>query len=631
MKELSKVKTYSPPADSKLSLPEPTDSHFFTAGRAISFWPKINANGYTLFKEDVSPSLVQTLVCSTTDLDHIKLGYGATSNEVTGTNNSTMGAIHQAELLDDGIDVVCKLERELVHALGYAPEDFEPGKGIFSSYSQESDFRADEGKYIVVDKADPTKILRTLSYKEGVALGFADKSGKPLVSQQDITGKWHYKEFSGGNVFYAFKPVSFCGVGHVAHPADDTALIYKLAASRELAGMDLQYADLNPSPEFYKKHGVKGSDGQYHLPLPPKGHPDAKRYARAVLTRAHQVTKLTPEQVASQVRKAKEILGESSKALSDWYPGMDQSGNPGNEMTQLFAGMQNTFDNNIWGGDIMSHPDILTSDGEFSQEDDGDEPDDHYVCCYSDADYANKADGNPLIVKHKLFKIKDAKGKLDRPRLISAYRTLMGTRGDIHKLESIPDKVRMHALARVRQGLNETIPTIKETSSVHMTTEEELQALDAKIEEMKTAKKLVSYADFQAVETKAATAEQEIAALKEKVTLLTSSLTEKETELGEIKAKELSSARIAELEAVLPFTEDEKKADTHVEYVKSLASFDDSRFEVEKLKRENLALKKANSSVQKSLSSHKITLVQDPTPGTAAGFSWGELLEGGTK
>jgi hypothetical protein len=66
--------------------------------------------------------------------------------------------------------------------------------------------------------------------------------------------------------------------------------------------------------DFRKKHGVPPSGkgphpaSSYKLPLPPATHPMAKRYARAVLSRAHKTKGVSPENVAKQIRKANTIL-----------------------------------------------------------------------------------------------------------------------------------------------------------------------------------------------------------------------------------------------------------------------------------------------------------------------------------
>lgn len=76
---------------------------------------------------------------------------------------------------------------------------------------------------------------------------------------------------------------------------------------------------LAPDAAFRKKYGIppKGTppaggwaDSDYGFPLPPANHPDAKKYARAVLSRAHQNGTHDPADVAKQVAKARRILGE---------------------------------------------------------------------------------------------------------------------------------------------------------------------------------------------------------------------------------------------------------------------------------------------------------------------------------
>ena len=68
-----------------------------------------------------------------------------------------------------------------------------------------------------------------------------------------------------------------------------------------------------------KKFGIppKGdgphAPSSYGFPLPPKDHPNAKKAARAVLSRAHQSKNFDPADVAKQVAKARAILGEPAK------------------------------------------------------------------------------------------------------------------------------------------------------------------------------------------------------------------------------------------------------------------------------------------------------------------------------
>jgi len=631
-KELSRLKTVASPVskETDLVLPESSVSHFYTKGRLLSFFPQLTLNGVTFLKEDCPEEVVKTLSGSLTDLDHLKIGYPATSQVVTGTNNAAIGSIIDYKLHDDGVDIVCKLEREIVSALGYSPDDFKPGEGLFASYSQEADYLLTESKFLVLDKNDLTKIKKTLSYTEGVELGYTDKSGHPIHSRMGTDGKWDYVLYHDDPVFLAVSPKSFCGVGHVVNPADASAIISKVTSARN-GGLgsgidndqnpDLEFSDLNPSQGFYKKHGIKGSDGNYHLPLPPKGHPQAKRYARAVLARAHQVTKLSPEQVAAQVRKAKDILGETEKSSSAFYPGMDEGPDAPREMT----GLSGVYDNptgadlNVWADDYMTHPEILTAsvDKYADEEDDGKSPDDFYAACYSDYDFSNKEDGQPADQKSRMFRIKNDKGELDRKRLVAHYRTLTGTRGPVHKLSNMPIQVRRHALATIRQGLKDTNPMKRTVSS--MEANPEIEALKTRIAELQDqANGKVSAEDHQKALSAVEAKDAEIAALTAKIAELTDAQKVLSSQLEEIKAKELSTARANELHSILPFTEDELKAETHVEYVKGLSSYSPVEFENLKLSRKIQALEKAQAVTEKALSSApnrpRVNLVRDPEP-----------------
>jgi hypothetical protein len=62
---------------------------------------------------------------------------------------------------------------------------------------------------------------------------------------------------------------------------------------------------------FRDKWGIPGTGGKF--PLPPRDHPDAKKFARAVLSRAHQAKGIDPAKLAARVRKAKSYLGEDRK------------------------------------------------------------------------------------------------------------------------------------------------------------------------------------------------------------------------------------------------------------------------------------------------------------------------------
>lgn len=87
-----------------------------------------------------------------------------------------------------------------------------------------------------------------------------------------------------------------------------------------------QVAPLSELPaihaSFRRQHGIppKGkppaggwADSDYGFPLPPSDHPQAYKFARAVVSRAHQATNFDPADVAKQVRKAKTIIAKHDR------------------------------------------------------------------------------------------------------------------------------------------------------------------------------------------------------------------------------------------------------------------------------------------------------------------------------
>jgi hypothetical protein len=92
------------------------------------------------------------------------------------------------------------------------------------------------------------------------------------------------------------------------------------AMEAEIALHTKEMGDLNPNAAFKRKYGIpkkaaktkpaeKRADSDYGFPLPPKAHPKAKRYAHAVLARAHQGADFDSNDLAKQVARAHAILG----------------------------------------------------------------------------------------------------------------------------------------------------------------------------------------------------------------------------------------------------------------------------------------------------------------------------------
>ena len=212
----------------KITSPAPTGTHFYTAGRMLSYNVP-NRNGLVFFREDCQ-SVIPTLKNSLANLAHIKPGNDAVDSYKI--NNGVIGSIQDVVEDDEGIDILCKNDKALVKAMGFQMEDVSP-EGQFASFSQESDFSPQTSPFITVpvNKVDfmtPSDIVDEIPYTEGITKGLKTSYYNP------ITGRWNYAYDDKGNaVFIRMRPLSFAGVGHVIRPADNSAQIYSYAAALE--------------------------------------------------------------------------------------------------------------------------------------------------------------------------------------------------------------------------------------------------------------------------------------------------------------------------------------------------------------------------------------------------------------
>lgn len=551
-KNLASIRMYSvPEVEPSLKPPPSTGTHFGTAGRVLSFFPKVNKNGYTFEEENVPDELIKTLVGSTVDIEHLKPGYGAQSRLIDA-HNTTFGSIVAAKRVPgEGVDIACKLERSIAAQFGFASDDFAPGK-LLGQYSQECDYKPEAGSFIVVDKSDPTKIISRIPYADGVAIGLSTQNLSHVEG-----GEWKYVLHEGNPLYFSVTPTSFSGTGHVLVPADDSAVTYKLAAALNIAN------------------------------------------AVSVLPEADRPAKL------------KELLAG--------YEGVGGSPFPA-ELTNL----ADTTDLNAWTGDFLTHPDILTAEVDHlvdHDNKDGDNtklPDSHFAAVFSQHDYSTVTNGDPLNKKTRAFRIKNDKGEFDRKRLIAAYRSLVGMRGCLDLASSLPSNVKFHALALVRQGLKETQPKKKENSSIM---DPEIEVLNRRIQEMtEAATKMVSKADHDAVIAERDQLKALVATLTADKATLVASVTDLTAKVNEHEAKALSSARLSQLEAVHPFTKEEKEAETFTEFVKSLSALSEDGFAIKLLQRDNARLTAAlNTQPQRVLSSVIGRPATNPIPPANAG------------
>lgn len=477
----------------KITPPPMDDTHFYKAGRFLSYFPQVNENGVAFEREKVQP-ILSRIIATTFDIQHIKPGYDVPDPK--GFKNTTCGAILSYHEDEEGIDAVVKIEREVAKVLGITPEDISAA-GEYGKFSQECEQNPMESEWIIVDKDDPTKILSRVGYLEGMAKGYR----RSMVGKD---GQWHYYTVNGNPVYISPSPLGFVGVGAVETPADPSALIY------------------------------------------------------------------------------------SSRMLSSFYPGMDADQTPpdftATEKEDLSEVTPITTDQNAWASDFMTNPDLMMpSSVDFGNDNDEDDklPNDLFAAVWEEP-HPEKGLGE--IVSKRALRVKDNDGDFDRDRLIAAYHALMGFRGNTLRVSRIPKTARLHAMAYIRQGLNATNKTKEKSNLMADLRPEDLAALQAKYDEIKgreNAKEIEIASLTEKVNELTAKIDNlstghstELSARDEKITTL-------EATIKEYKDKELASSRLAELEAIHPFSDEER-----AEIVKELASVSDDRFENMKLRRE---------------------------------------------
>lgn len=329
------------------------------------------------------------------------------------------------------------------------------------------------------------------------------------------------------------------------------------------------------------------------------------------------------------------------------YPGGDYGGDITPPALMIGDYPPGGTDINPWfAKDFVKHPDILHADVDKFMDDydfDGDEPplndypNTHYAAVWMEPDYNNQKDGKPSMKTKRAFRIRDDKGNLHRGRLLAAYRALMGLRGcNSSTLSNIPMECRAFAMALIRKGLENTKPIpMKEKSSHKMdiqaliaglSEEDAMKAVEA---ELRKHERVISKAEYEdkvsGFKTEIETLKAQLEAAKAENTKLVASFEEASNKLKELTNEKVSAARLAELEAVHPFEESEKKAETFGEYVKGLASMSEESFKIEKLSREIVSRDKAMATLQKSVSSAGIHVpATQPIPQYNGGAEGGE-------
>lgn len=138
-------------------------------------------------------------------------------------------------------------------------------------------------------------------------------AGKTKTVKQPVTGRLHSPKIGGRA--QGKKATNKFGVISKNVHASAAQLVDNISYALEGLPVDAN---------FRKKHGVPPSGpgphppSSYKLPMPPASHPMAKKFARAVLSRAKKTKGVSPANVAKQVAKANRVLyGKSNPTAKD--------------------------------------------------------------------------------------------------------------------------------------------------------------------------------------------------------------------------------------------------------------------------------------------------------------------------
>ena len=366
------------------------------------------------------------------------------------------------------------------------------------------------------------------------------------------SGKWVYNHDEHGNtLFIRLRPLSFSGVGHVISPADETAMVYTYAACIE----------------------------------------------------------------------GEELIASLYPRTLSGLPMMDDPGymSPNHDDVMGGIGGENPFDTAAAVNDFSSHPDLSSASKDYHGQD-GDDDQDYNDESYA-ATYYDNSSYDPSVPadqqtepfeKKRAFRIKDKNGNFDRHRLIAAYHALTGMRGATHVKGKLPHPVAAHALAVIRQGLDQTKSKEKNMSEYNNN-----PALDADLAALKERERTLSQENDKASEAYRVLSQEFTEYKASQAELEATRIAEAEALKGTIKEyadKALSSTRLAALDAAMPFTDEEKSAETFEEFVKSLASFTEEKMDNLVLRRELQKAKSETEEASKALSSFNGGYRLSPAP-----------------
>ncbi len=513
------------------NLPKADDSFMYVGTKAISTWPFVNGNGAAFLKDDLRKVIGTN--------NGFKFGL-ANMNHSVGEmkTNQVLGTIIEENLGDNSVDIVAQIDRRSMEAYGVKPEDFMPG-GDLSKASIEILCDREKSKFVAITSPGSAKL-------EDQTV-FTPEEAQELGIMRTVSGSDSpYLYLNKYRVAEVCSPIRCRGIAFLDDPADQTALVFEVAAGMEEKG---KQKALTPGSD-YADPGFQ-PDGKERYPL------DTIEFVKAALDfwgRPKYREKYTKEQqdhISRKILAAKKKFGIGLEEKSGFAETDTPSVNPS---SQSDADSMMSYYDDVTPMDIQEAQDL---------------PDDAFSESYFDPENIEQKRQYPLFASKQ-----DYLDDKPHPALVhAALRAFQNgnfrdPNGALQKMKAAHNKIRS---GDSNMDDKDKLATEK-------------AALETRISELEAAHK-----------TELSANATELAAVKTANETLTAENAELKKKIAERDANELANQRFEKLVAIEGFeVKDEEKA----ALIEAIKADDELAFQIRVLTAENASLKKAKAAVK---------------------------------
>lgn len=579
MKEhIVRISAPSPDGKSPLKSRPSNESYFYPVTRAVSFWPQVNGNG-AFFEEDKLAPLVNS-----SDEEDTFIGklVNIWHDKGTQTGNRIIGAIKdQAVVPGSGVDLMARIDRKAADVYGITPDDFK-ADGEYCSSSIEIFCDFDRSTWVALTNPGSKDLNdQTIFTPEQ-----ADDMG---MSRTALTG---YKYQDKYEVVEGMWPLRCRGLAFLDDPADPTANVFELAASRTRNTMSMTLDELLANKQAL-------TPGQYHA---DPGFLSDKKERYQLDTPEHVKSaaslfgmnkdKYSPEEqrhILSAISEARTRLGMK--------PTDDERASFSNDAGDTYDVGYGLGDDSIPG----CYFDVTCSD--MSDEECQSLPDEAFASVYT------TADGHSKVRKGPLYRtVDDVKNNRPEPGLVKSAMASLSKPAYSGGYDLNPN---LHAAARNKvreahkqlfpQGATKVDPKEKEVIEQAAfqkgaeSRNDEVAGLNSQVSELTT--KVTTLTDsLTSVTTERDEAAAKLASVSDEKAGLEQKIAVKEAE--ELAAKRLTE--LSEIDGFVAGTDDEKAA-----LLADLAKEDEVSFRLRKQDEVNASLQRQLEAARKAAASNK--------------------------